>query len=478
VAALLWRSQRQRSGAATKIWRRAGRANGAREKSVKRLPQSNLCEKSWTLAGARGEARAHAVAYFFRLWLWICTASRNIMRKYFPLTTETPGRFDSKEGKIMTKTIDALLDQTAGSLPWQTIGMVANSTIMKKIFDLILKLAGSDANVLIMGESGTGKEMVAQAIHHMGNRAAQPFVPVNCAAIPEELLESELFGHVRGAFTGAINPRQGRFQLAHGGTLFLDEIGEMSPKLQVKLLRVLQERVFEPVGSDKAVRVDVRVVAATNRDLRQAVGEGSFREDLFYRLNVLPIYLPPLRERREDIPLLIAHFLNFQSRKKGKGIEAIEEEALALLERYDWPGNVRELENLIERLVVLNEDGVIRAKDIPGYFSEPRGAKREPIAAVALPSEGVNLDEFLKVIEVELMRQALERTGGNKSRAAELLKLNRTTLVERLRRQEQIARQFPLPLAAVGNLTRDSFSLTPGRQNFPATPMSGLAVSG
>ena len=377
----------------------------------------------------------------------------------------------------MPTTIDALLDQTASSLPWQAIGMVAGSPVMRQIFDLILKLAASDATVLIMGESGTGKEMVAHAIHDMGNRVSQPFVPVNCAAIPEELLESELFGHVRGAFTGAVNARQGRFQLAHGGTLFLDEIGEMSQKLQVKLLRVLQERVFDPVGSDRAVRVDVRVVAATNCDLRQAVSDGSFREDLFYRLNVLPIYLPPLRERREDIPLLVAHFLSLQSRKKSKGIEAIEDEALALLKLYDWPGNVRELENLIERLVVLNDDGTIRAKDIPGYFSEKRAAKGEMSAAVSLPNEGVDLDAFLKIIEGDLMRQALQRTGGNKSRAAELLKLNRTTLVERLRRQEQIARQFALSLSSVGNLTRDRFSLTAGRQIFPDSRPAGLAAS-
>jgi len=239
----------------------------------------------------------------------------------------------------------------------------------------------------------------------------------------------------------------------------------------------LQERVFDPVGSDRAVRVDVRVVAATNCDLRQAVSDGSFREDLFYRLNVLPIYLPPLRERREDIPLLVAHFLSLQSRKKGKGIQAIEDEALALLKLYDWPGNVRELENLIERLVVLNDDGTIRANDIPGYFSEKRAAKGEMSAAVSLPNEGVDLDAFLKIIEGDLMRQALQRTGGNKSRAAGLLKLNRTTLVERLRRQEQIARQFALSLSSVGNLTRDRFSLTAGRQIFPDSRPAGLAAS-
>ncbi|HEY2988423.1 MAG TPA: sigma-54 dependent transcriptional regulator [Candidatus Binatia bacterium] len=367
----------------------------------------------------------------------------------------------------MKTTIDDLLDQAAESAPWQAIGMVANSPIMREIFDLILKLANSDATVLIMGESGTGKEMVANAIHNLGARTAQQFVPVNCAAIPEELLESELFGHVRGAFTGAVNARQGRFQLAHGGTLFLDEIGEMSQKLQVKLLRVLQERVVEPVGSDKPVRVDVRVVAATNRDLGQAVGEGRFREDLFYRLNVLPVYLPPLRERTEDISLLVGHFLRLHSRKKGKAIEAIENEALALLKRYPWPGNVRELENLMERLVVLNEDGVIRAKDLAVYLAEKRGAKKELGSSVSLPSEGVDLDAFLKIIEVELMRQALQRTGGNKSRAAGLLRLNRTTLVERLRRQEP-------PASSVENLTPDSFSLTQGRHIFPSAAASGI----
>src|SRR5258705_1416291 len=214
--------------------------------------------------------------------------------------------------------LDELLDRAAAGLPWQPIGMVAESPVMREIFDLILKLAGSDANVLIMGESGTGKEMVANAVHRMGARVAQPFVPVNCAAIPEELLESELFGHVRGAFTGAVNARQGRFQLAHRGTLFLDEIGEMSPKLQVKLLRVLQERQFEPVGSDRAVEVDVRVIAATNHDLRVAVREGRFREDLFYRLNVLPLELPSLREREGDVPLLVHYFLHAHGRRKGK----------------------------------------------------------------------------------------------------------------------------------------------------------------
>jgi transcriptional regulator with PAS, ATPase and Fis domain len=379
----------------------------------------------------------------------------------------------------MRTTIDSLLNQTATSEPWQACGMVAASPKIREIFDLIRKFAKSDATVLIMGESGTGKEMVANAIHANSARMANPFIPLNCAAIPEELLESELLGHVRGAFTGAVGARQGRFQAAHGGTLFLDEVGEMSAKLQAKLLRVLQDRVFEPVGSDKPVRVDVRVVAATNRDLTRAVGEGRFREDLFYRLNVLPIFLPPLRDRREDIPLLVAHFLRLHSGRNGKPIEAIEDEALHLLGRYGWPGNVRELENLMERLALLNEDGLIRARELPGYLAERRATRGDLGTAVALPSEGVDLDGVLKLIEVELMRQALARTGGNKSRAAELLKLNRTTLVERLRRQEAVAvaQQDLLPLSSVGNLTPESFSLTAGRQIFPGGRLSELAIS-
>lgn len=341
-------------------------------------------------------------------------------------------------------------------------GMVCQSPEMRRLCELAVKLAQSDATVLITGESGTGKEVMARSIHGLSPRRAGPFVPVNCAAIPEELLESELFGHVRGAFTGAINARQGRFQLAHGGTLFLDEIGEMSPKLQVKLLRVLQEREFEPVGSDKAVRVDVRIVAATNCDLRLAVKEKHFREDLFYRLNVLPIALPPLRERRGDIPLLIAYFLWLQGRKQGRTVEQVEKEALILLEKYTWPGNVREVENLVERLVVLNEDGVIRARDLPDYISKSPGQKDEVSHALSLPGEGIDLDGLLQRMENELIKQALKRTGGNKTLAAGLLRLNRTTLIERLRKRGLLdcSRQIPLPLLSVRNMTGNNFSLT------------------
>jgi transcriptional regulator with PAS, ATPase and Fis domain len=316
--------------------------------------------------------------------------------------------------------------------------LVGQSASMCRVFELAGKLALSDATVLISGESGTGKELLAHTIHALSPRAAQPFVPVNCAAIPEELLESELFGHVRGAFTGAINARQGRFQLAHGGTLFLDEIGDMSPKLQVKLLRVLQEREFEPVGSDKPIRVDVRVVAATNRDLLLEVKERRFREDLFYRLNVLPIHLPPLRERVGDIPLLVAHFLAWHSQKKGRTVDRIEHKALDQLEMYGWPGNVREVENLIERLVILNEDGVIRHRDLPEHIrgGQTNHVEVTPLArAFRLPAEGIDLNGVMQKIENGLILQALARTRGNKTLAAELLRLNRTTLIERMRKK-------------------------------------------
>jgi transcriptional regulator with PAS, ATPase and Fis domain len=346
--------------------------------------------------------------------------------------------------------------------------LVGKSAQIRRVFELTGKLAGSDATVLITGESGTGKELVARTIHTLSPRAAGPFVPINCAALPEELLESELFGHVRGAFTGAINARQGRFQLAHGGTLFLDEVGEMSPKLQVKLLRVLQEREFEPVGSDKPVRVDVRVVAATNRDLHIAVKERRFREDLFYRLNVLPIHLPPLRERVGDIPLLVAHFVRLHSDKKGQAVEKIETEALARFERYKWPGNVRELENLMERLVILNEDGVLRCADLPDYVrgevSDCEEDDSFPLRSLRLPVEGVDLNRLIQTIENGLILQALTRTRGNKTLAAELLRLNRTTLIERLRKKglNTVVRSAPavVPWTSVKPLPSDCYSLT------------------
>jgi transcriptional regulator with PAS, ATPase and Fis domain len=340
--------------------------------------------------------------------------------------------------------------------------LVGNSPRMRIVRALISKLAHSDSTVLITGESGTGKELAARAIHEIGPRREQAFVPVNCGAIPEELLESELFGHVRGAFTGAVNARQGRFQLAHGGTLFLDEIGEMSPKLQVKLLRVLQEREFEPVGSDHAVQVDVRVVTATNQDLRVAVHEGKFRNDLFYRLNVLPLELPPLRHREGDIGLLIRHFLNLHGRRRGKGMAEVDPTAMTALEKYRWPGNVREVENLIERLVVLNESGTIRTDDLPDYVINNSVPQHQSSTRVTLPEQGVDLDGVLERIENGLIEQALQRSHGNKTIAAELLKLNRTTFIERLRKKGmlQTSRRNPPVAEPVGKLTDNSLSVS------------------
>jgi transcriptional regulator with PAS, ATPase and Fis domain len=337
----------------------------------------------------------------------------------------------------------------------QSNPLVGNSQGMRIVRAMIAKLANSNSTVLITGESGTGKELAARAIHELSPRRHGCFVPVNCGAIPEELLESELFGHVRGAFTGAVNARPGRFQFAHGGTLFLDEIAEMSPKLQVKLLRVLQERQFEPVGSDNAVQVDVRVVAATNKDLPIAVREGKFREDLFYRLNVLPLALPSLREREGDKPILIRHFLAVHCLRRKKAVIQIADEAMELLERYSWPGNVRELENLVERLVVLNEDRIIRPTDLPDYVVLNAVPQHQTLAQVTLPSQGVDLDGFLEQIENGFIQQALQRSRGNKTLAAELLKLNRTTFIERLRKKGmlQSTRSASLPAALDKNVT-------------------------
>ena len=346
--------------------------------------------------------------------------------------------------------------------------LVGNSFKMRAVKALINKLADSSSTVLITGESGTGKELAARAIHGLSPRSAELFVPVHCGAIPEELLESELFGHVRGAFTGAINSRLGRFQLANGGTLFLDEIGEMSPKLQVKLLRVLQEREFEPVGSDRAVQVDVRVVAATNRDLHTAVREGKFREDLFYRLNVLPLQLPSLREREDDIPLLVHYFLEMHGRRKGKSLTQVDKQAMAVIEKYRWPGNVREVENLVERLIVLNEDGIIRVGDLPDYIVHNTVASQPSTANVSLPAAGVDLDVFLENIENGFIQQALQRSRGNKTLAAALLKLNRTTFIERLRKKGLLnsGRQNSLALGSIAPLTEASLSLTEAGSSF------------
>ncbi|MEO5362564.1 MAG: sigma-54 dependent transcriptional regulator [Magnetococcus sp. DMHC-8] len=309
---------------------------------------------------------------------------------------------------------------------------------------MIQRVASSSSTVLIQGESGTGKELIARAIHDLSLRQDHPLIPVNCGAIPEDLLESELFGHVRGAFTGAAHTRTGRFELANNGTLFLDEIGDMSPKLQVKMLRVLQEKVVEPVGAVKTVKVDVRVIAATHKNLEKEVAENRFREDLFYRLNVVPLHVPPLRERGGDIPLLIDHFLNKFSEQQGGKRVIIDPDLMELFLAYRWPGNVRELENLMERLTVLS-DGQVHREDIPEKILNGMvdGAPME-CAPVVVPDfanivtnlgEGVDFNHEVDSFENQLILSALDSTGWNKNKAAQLLNLNRTTLVEKIKKK-------------------------------------------
>jgi two-component system response regulator PilR (NtrC family) len=297
--------------------------------------------------------------------------------------------------------------------------LIGRSAKMQEIFATIERLGDSKATVLVTGESGTGKELVAKAIHFNSNRKDKRFVPVNCGAIPQELMESELFGHVKGAFTGAVANKQGLFEVADGGTLFLDEVSELPLHLQVKLLRVLEEPEIRPVGGVKAVRVDVRIVAATNREMAKAVADKLFREDLFYRLNVISVHLPPLRERHEDIPLLVRHFLDKFAAAAGVEPKDISPEALSLLERYSWPGNVRELENVIERAVTLEAKPVIREESLPDSI---RGAHAPDVTRVELPPEGLDLDAFMERIERDLLTQALRRTDGIQSRAAQLLR--------------------------------------------------------
>jgi two-component system response regulator PilR (NtrC family) len=298
---------------------------------------------------------------------------------------------------------------------------VGRSRKMLEVFETIRKIADSPSNVMITGETGTGKELVAQAIHHESPRRDRPFVSVNCGAIPEGLMESELFGHVKGSFTGAVSDTRGLFAAADGGTLFLDEITEIPPPVQVKLLRAIQERSIRQVGDTRDVRVDVRLIAASNRDLVPAVAEGILREDLFYRLNVIPIHLPPLREREDDIPLLVNHFVQKLARETGKNVRGISPEALAMLEQHRWPGNIRELENAIERAVVLGTGPTLQADALPTELLQPSVAHD---VALEIPPEGLDLEATLESIEQRLLRAALERSGGVQTRAAELLKMS------------------------------------------------------
>ncbi|MGO9664207.1 MAG: sigma-54-dependent transcriptional regulator [Polyangia bacterium] len=310
--------------------------------------------------------------------------------------------------------------------------LVGDSAALRGVVETITQVAGTDATVLLLGESGTGKEVVARLIHAFSPRVGNAFVAVNCGAIPEGLVESELFGHAKGAFTGATDVRAGKFLEADGGTLFLDEIGELALGLQVKLLRVLQDRIITPVGESKTRQVDTRVVAASNSDLQALVKEGKFRSDLFFRLNVVPIALPALRERAEDVPSLCQHFLASANRRTKRNV-TLSEAALVALQLYNWPGNVRELENLVERLVILSRTDVIGVEDLPRNLRAPAADLAAEVAS-ASPAEGIDLPATLARIEVVLIERAMRAANGNKTRAAELLGLSRTTLFDKLKR--------------------------------------------
>ncbi len=413
------------------------------------------------------------------------------------------GIFDFMELPLEALELSSCLDKLLGRLspaaktktrsktpdPNRYQNIVGQSAALKKVFKLVDKVAATDSTVMIHGESGTGKELIARAIHHLSPRAERPLIPVNCGAIPEELLEAELFGHEKGAFTNAIRTRVGRFEMADMSSIFLDEIGDMSPKLQVKLLRVLQEQEFERVGGDKLIKVDIRVITATHVDLAKAVSEGRFREDLFYRLNVIPVTMPPLRERLEDLSLLIDYFLKRFRQTRGSEVTGVAEAAMKRLLSYSWPGNVRELENLMERMVTLADENILTVEDLPLKLmeateglsppeiflraakepDEPMNAKaaREPEPDLApetagtrpeaepapvpnraapaaddlsseawvFPPEGLDFNAVISAYEDKLIHGALSAAGGVKNKAANLLGLNRTTLVEKMRKK-------------------------------------------
>jgi len=312
--------------------------------------------------------------------------------------------------------------------------MTGKSRGMLKVYSLVKKTAETAANVLILGESGTGKELVARAIHENSSRNDGPFVIINCGGIPENLLESELFGYMKGSFTGAYADKAGLFETAHSGTIFLDEIGELSPFLQVKLLRVVQEKIFRRVGGARDISVDVRIISATNKNLEERVKNGDFREDLFYRLNVIPVEVPPLRERKEDIPLLVDHFLEKYSREYNKEIKKISPYAMGLLTEYPFPGNVRELENIIERSVALETTNIILPENLEVIAA---GGVAFPSADyIEIPEEGIDLNEEVAKFERDLMKKALKKTGGSKTKAAKLLSVSIDSLRYRLEKQE------------------------------------------
>ncbi len=342
--------------------------------------------------------------------------------------------------------------------------IIGRSEAFQKSIEIAKKAADSDSTVIVFGESGTGKELIARVLHHNSPREKNAFVSVNCAAIPHDLLESELFGYEKGSFTGAIQTRVGRLELANKGTIFLDEIGDMPPALQVKLLRFLAEREIDRIGGVKSIPIDVRVIAATNRDLEKDIQSGKFREDLYYRLNVIPVHLPPLRQRKSDVPLLVAHFLDFFNKKRNKAIQGIDAAAMEILANYTWPGNIRELANYVERMLVLSNGMTIGVRDLPEKvlgeapeemlknaapasdsesYSESY-SEENPFEALrtsmknsffmGVPDEGLNLKQTVENFERELIEEALEKTDWVKNKAAQLLSLNRTTLVEKLKK--------------------------------------------
>ncbi|WP_300675273.1 sigma-54 dependent transcriptional regulator [Desulfoluna sp.] len=315
-------------------------------------------------------------------------------------------------------------------------GLVGQSEGLKRVLNVARKVASTDSTVLITGESGTGKELIARAIHRNSPRHNAPLVVINCGAIPGELLESELFGHEKGAFTGAYRSRPGRFELANGGTIFLDEIGDMSPDLQVKLLRAIQEKCFERVGGTSSIHVDIRIISATNKDLAQAVAQKRFREDLYYRLNVIPVIMPPLRDRRSDIPLLAEHFMEKLSRRTGMEKKRFAPETLEIMGAYDWPGNVRELENLVERFSVLVDANLVERDDLPDHFISDVSGHSLGAPFYGDSRGGVNFHESVEQHQKSLILQALHESNWVKAKAAELLNMKRTTLVEKIKKMK------------------------------------------
>ena len=319
------------------------------------------------------------------------------------------------------------------SQPGSFMGIIGQSERMQRVFRLVEKVADSDSTIIIQGETGTGKGLIAKAIHENSYRKDKPFVQINCGAIPENLLESELFGHVKGAFTGAVAAKPGKFEIANGGTIFLDEIGDMSHDLQVKLLKVLEESEFERVGGCQTIKTDVRIIAATHRDLDAAVENGTFREDLYYRLVVIPLTLPPLRDRKSDIPLLIAHFLDQLNQKKHTQVIGISEKAMELMIAHSWPGNVRELKNMMERLVVLTQEGEIYPRDLPQKL-RTAPSDTSAIPDVEVSDQGICLSTAVSDFEKSLISQSMKIANGVKKNAAKLLNIKRTTLIEKIKR--------------------------------------------